>query len=262
MSMTKNFEINTLANSNFKGNKGVILAHVQSIVWREELAKVDKTLSTYDVFVEDTVIVRDPKESKSDYMVRVIKHENNRKYTVEQYLDAVEEKQELEKALADVPTLEEYQALNQTDRLFLLLNARINSRAISLPSAFVPENIGSAIREYYAHGKMSDVKNALKNTFNLVFNKDDGTLFYGIKLKKSDFDESDIRKFLGRLIKPASIKLDKKSKEFKGYDWTLSTDRKSVTSVMAEFFTVEYVSRELTVVKPDTTIKKSGKKEK
>lgn len=242
--------LNTI-NSNFKAEKADIMNYVTSIIRREELAKVTSNLVSLEEVLTDSYKTK----SVSELSESELKTALGSDYA--EYCDLIDLKKELELELSSLHTKEDIQALSEVDQLFLLLNARISYKGLKLSESMVPDNLSVAIKDFFANGSMSTIKSDLRTVFNSQFNRE-GDLFYAMKLKKSDFDESDIRNFLGRLVNPASRKLDKKSKELKSFDYSLKTTKQQTIPVITEFFTVYYVSRELEVVTPQAT-KKSEK---
>ena len=106
----------------------------------------------------------------------------------------------LKKELENVLPLEKITALSRTDYVHVVLMAYPIYKRVSLSvDLFDPEkggiDISKAIRAYYSNKKMKDLKDNLRAIFNKILGTD-GDYFYGIKLSRSDFDDSDILHFL------------------------------------------------------------------
>jgi hypothetical protein len=96
--------------------------------------------------------------------------------------------------------LEDVTSLDMTDRVSVTLIAHAIYSSVVLDSdIFNPEksgvDISNAISAYYKRGSMKDLKDALRPVFHKLLGQD-GTNFYAVKTKKSDFAESDLRHFL------------------------------------------------------------------
>lgn len=107
-------------------------------------------------------------------------------------------------------TIEQYNALSDTDKVFITLQAHTAMPGIKLDKS-VLEGIDfkKVVENYYSKGSLKGAKDTLKGLFNKIVGSE-GELFYGVKLRKSDFADQDIRScfayFRGTAKRPVTKK--------------------------------------------------------
>lgn len=117
-------------------------------------------------------------------------------------------------------------SLCPTDRTHVLLLAHIIYPQVSLSKIFDDVDIETPVKNWYQSGKgLGKLKEVLLPVFCRLLGTE-GDLFYGIKVRRSSFDDVDIRNFLanfGGQAKRQEIKTkDKEGKEvitFSNYNW-------------------------------------------
>ena len=82
-------------------------------------------------------------------------------------------------------------------------------------------DISGAIKKYYANGTIKDLKDALRPVFNKLIGSE-GDYFYGIKTKKSDFSDKDLRNFFATF--GGSAKRDSKKVKVDGVETLTFSD--------------------------------------
>lgn len=82
-------------------------------------------------------------------------------------------------------------------------------------------DIAPVIKKYFASGQLKGVKDSLRPVFNKLLGSD-GQYFYGIKTKKSDFEESDLRNFVSAF--GASARRESKKVKKNGETITVYSD--------------------------------------
>lgn len=169
-------------------------------------------------------------------------------------------------------SMEQVTALCPTDRVHITLmahaiykNVRLDNEIFDTEKGGV--DISKSIQAYYSNGKMSDLKDALRPVFNRLIGSE-GDFFYGIKTKKSDFSEKDLRNFLASFGGSAKRNTEKKKKNgkteiiFKNYDYTDKSGNKKIQ--ISAFTTLCAVvldnASKHEVIKPETTEEKSETK--
>lgn len=129
-------------------------------------------------------------------------------------------------------------ALCPTDRVHITLMAHAIYKSVQLDiDIFDTEkggvDISKAIQAYYSKGSIKDLKDALRPVFNKLIGSE-GDYFYGIKTKKSDFTDKDLRNFLapfGGSAKREQVKSKKDGVEtitFKDFNYTDKSGNKKV----------------------------------
>lgn len=145
----------------------------------------------------------------------------------------------LKKEIASLPvTIDQVTALCPTDRVHITLMAHAIYKNVQLDTdIFDTEkggvDISKAIQAYYSKGSIKDLKDALRPVFNKLIGSE-GDYFYGIKTKKSDFTDKDLRNFLapfGGSAKREQVKSKKDGVEtitFKDFNYTDKSGNKKV----------------------------------
>ena len=117
-----------------------------------------------------------------------------------QFIKDREEIIALKDEIATLLPIDNVTALCPTDRVHITLMAHAIYKNVQLDAdIFDTEkggiDISKAVQAYYNKGSMKDLKDALRPVFNKLIGSE-GDHFYGIKTKKSDFTDKDLRNFL------------------------------------------------------------------
>lgn len=189
-----------------------------------------------------------------------------------QFIKDREEVIALQVECARLIPIEKVTALCLTDRVHITLMARAIYKNIQLDAEIFDTekggiDISKAIKTYYSNGSMKELKDALRPVFNKLIGNE-GDYFYGIKVKKSDFAEKDLRNFLatfGGNAKREVLKSKKDGKEtitFKDFNYVDKAGNKKIQ--IAAFTTLCAVvldnASKHEVIKPETTEEKSETK--
>ena len=145
---------------------------------------------------------------------------------------------ELKEEIKNLIPIDNVTALCPTDRVHITLMAHAIYKNVQLDAdIFDTEkggvDISKAIHAYYSKGSIKDLKDALRPIFNKLIGSE-GDHFYGIKPKKSDFTEKDLRNFLatfGGSAKREQVKSKKDGVEtitFKDFNYTDKSGNKKV----------------------------------
>lgn len=124
----------------------------------------------------------------------------------------------LKEEVAGLLPLEKVTSLCTTDRVHIILMAHAIYKSVLLDAdIFDTEkggiDISGAIKKYYSNGTIKDLKDALRPVFNKLIGSE-GDYFYGIKTKKSDFSDKDLRNFFATF--GGSAKRDSKKTKVDG----------------------------------------------
>ena len=155
-----------------------------------------------------------------------------------QFIKDREEIIALKDEIATLIPIDNVTALCPTDRVHITLMAHAIYKNVQLDAdIFDTEkggvDISKAIHAYYSKGSIKDLKDALRPIFNKLIGSE-GDHFYGIKPKKSDFTEKDLRNFLatfGGSAKREQVKSKKDGVEtitFKDFNYTDKSGNKKV----------------------------------
>ena len=155
-----------------------------------------------------------------------------------QFLKDRDEVIALQKECANLLPMDKITALCQTDRVHITLMAHAIYKNCQLDiDLFDTEkggvDISKAVQEYYNKGSMKTLKDSLRPVFNKIIGEE-GDFFYGIKIKKSDFAEKDLRNFLalfGGTAKRDCVKSKKDGVEtvtFKDFNYVDKSGNKKV----------------------------------
>ena len=178
----------------------------------------------------------------------------------------------LKEEIASLPiTIDQVTALCPTDRVHITLMAHAIYKNVQLDAdIFDTEkggvDISKAVQAYYSKGSIKDLKDALRPVFNKLIGSE-GDYFYGIKTKKSDFTDKDLRNFLAPFGGSAKREQTKSKKDgvetitFKDFNYTDKSGNKKVQ--IAAFTTLCAVvldnASKHEVIKPEEEKKKETK---
>lgn len=133
-------------------------------------------------------------------------------------------------------SMDKVTSLCLTDRVNITLMAHIIYKSVVLNSDIFDTDKGGidiapAIKAYYAKGSLKDLKDALRPIFNKLMGSE-GDYFYGIKTKKSDFSDYELRNFVasfGGNAKQETTKTKKNgitTETYNGYNYVDKSENK------------------------------------
>ena len=130
----------------------------------------------------------------------------------EDFIKARKEVIDLKEEVEKCRPLEEVKQLCTIDYVHLILMAHVVYPMCVFPEEFFDYekggiDVSDLITKYYNSGSIRDIKNTLRPIFNKLLGTE-GDYFYAIKIKRSDFDKTDVIHFLLRYF----IKLYKNKK--------------------------------------------------
>lgn len=170
------------------------------------------------------------------------------------WLDLRKEALSLKDELSKLPTLDKYNALTDTDKVFIKLQAHTAITAIKLDESVLKDmDFTQAVNTFYSKGSMTKIKDILKAIFTNCVGSE-GELFYAVKLRKSDFGAEDIRSCLAAFRGTAKRPVDKE-KKLGRYDWVKKdgNTKQQAMAVTNLFAVVLDRDNEYEVVKPEET---------
>lgn len=161
-------------------------------------------------------------------------------------------------------TLDEYNALGSTDKVFITLQAHTAMKSIKLSTDILEKiDIATPVKKFYSQGTLKGIKDILRTLFSKVVGEE-GELFYGVKLKKSDFSDENIRNCLAYFRGDAKRSVSKKDGgEIVGaYDWTKKEDsvQAQIMAITNLFAVTLDKSNDYEVVKPEAPAEESQEK--
>lgn len=234
--MLKNEKFYVRANTLKKNNEGETLdvfGLVKTLVRNTELATAleKKAFRDGKKTIGEAYVNADPMTLTEEEVRSALGRETDA------FLKAREDVLELQKEVDCLP-IDEVTSLCPADRVQITLMAHAIYKKVQLESwIFDPENggveISSVIQGFYKKGSLKAVKETLRPIFNNLLGKE-GDYFYGIRLKRSDFPESDLRNFLaafGGNAKRATKKVKKDGKEeieFSDFSYVDKSENKKV----------------------------------
>lgn len=170
----------------------------------------------------------------------------------ETFLAARDEMVEIRDDMAAIPVkYNDFTALPVVDRVFITLQAHTALRRVNLDSTLLANfDVKSVVGDYYAKGSMKGEKDKLRAAFQATVGGE-GDLFYGVKLKKSDLDDYDVRQFLATFGGRAARAKTKSG--YGTYDWVQgwNSDRKALEAATTLFAVILDRGRDWTVIKPE-----------
>lgn len=213
----------------------VMIDYVRSLVRNKELAKAleKKSFKEGKAALEKAHADIDPMTCKEATIYEVLKTEGG------QFIKDRKEVLALRSEVADCIPLDEVTSLCPTDRVHITLMAHAIYKNVQLDAdIFDTEkggiDISKPIKAYYKKGSMKDLKNNLMPVFNKLLGSE-GDYFYGIKTRKSDFSDEDLRNFLasfGGTAKRAETKVKdstgKEATSFGNFDYVDKSENKKV----------------------------------
>lgn len=152
-------------------------------------------------------------------------------------------------------TLEDFNALTDTDRTFIILQAHTAMKSVKLDDAILENiNMGPVISKFFASGSLKGIKDMFRSIFAKVVGSE-GSLFYGVKLRKSDFSDEDLRSCLSYFRGNAARSVSNKggTKTYGEYEWVKKDESKSAQAMALTnlFAVVLDRSKDYEVIKPE-----------
>ena len=152
-------------------------------------------------------------------------------------------------------TLEEYNALSSTDKIFITLQAHTAISSIKLDTTILNNiDIKTPVEKFYSKGSLKGVKDIFKAIFNNCVGQE-GELFYGVKLKKSDFADEDLRNCLAKFRGDAKRTRTKKDdlEIYGDYKWTKKDGNSKIQALAITnlFSVVLDRAKDYEVIKPE-----------
>lgn len=145
--------------------------------------------------------------------------------------------------------------LNNTDKIFLTLQAHTAVKAIKLDKSILKEDgtnydFSPLIEKWVKSGQgLSNIKKSLSKVFSNIVGEE-GDLFYPVKVKGGDIPETDIRQFFGAFTGNAG----RSGKDKKGvYTWVTDYSEKRVLNALTDLFAVIFESGNCETIKPEET---------
>jgi hypothetical protein len=146
--------------------------------------------------------------------------------------------------------------LNNTDKIFLTLQAHTAVKAIKLDKSILVKDDGTnydfspLISKWVESGQgLSNIKKSLSKIFSSIVGND-GELFYSVKVKGGDIPDSDVRQFFGAFTGNAG----RSGKDKKGvYTWVTDYSEKRVLNALTDLFAVIFESGNCETIKPEET---------
>lgn len=180
-----------------------------------------------------------------------------------EFWKARKEVEALTEEVSNCLPLDDYTSLSNTDKVHITLIAHtIYNRVMLTSDIFDTEkggvNISEPIKKFYTgKGTIKNMKDLLRPVFYKLLGSE-GEYFYSIKVKNSDFSDTDIKHFLANF--GGVPKREVKGSEKKGYSYGAYTwvDKSSDKKVQLKAFTdlcavILDNSDKHTVVKPEKT---------
>lgn len=215
-----------------KNNESMPLVrdYVVSVVRHQELATAKKKISTLRKKVEDlnpgvdgltcdlAIITKSLSPVDADKFVKSRKD----------YLELVEE---CNKCIA----LDGLTAYPESDVARIRIMAHMIYSSVNLENVLENIDLGTPIKEWYTK-KQGDgkIKDILATVFTRLL-KTEGDLFYGVRVKRSQFDDEDVKNFIaifgGKANRTVTTTKDKEGNKVKNtspYGWTYNTGSKAL----------------------------------
>ena len=232
-----------------------ICAFVRFLVRHSEYEKITKTsgdFATLKKKIEDAHTSTDVLTCEEDVIKSSLTPAE-----AEIFLTLREEVLYLKDAIQETgKTLEDFNSLSDTDRVFITLQAHTAMKSIKLDKSILNEiDLSKPIGKYFSSGSLKGIKDIFRTIFAKVVGQE-GQLFYGVKLKKSDFSDGDLRNclayFRGNAARTASSKGG--TKAYGEYDWIRKDESKDAQAMALTnlFAVILDRNKDYEVIKPET----------
>lgn len=218
-----------------------MMDYVRSLVRNTELAKAldKKSFKDGKKAIESAHADIDPMTCDESIIYQVLKTDGG------QFIKDRKEVLALRSEVEDCISIDEVTSLCLNDRVHVTLMAHEIYKSVQLDAdIFNPEkggiDISKPIKAYYTKGSLKDLKNNLTPVFNKLLGSE-GDYFYGIKIRKSSFEDVDLRNFLanfGGMAKKSETKgKDKSGQDVKIYGDFNYVDKSGNRKVQIAAFT-------------------------
>lgn len=194
-----------------------MMDYVRSLVRNTELTKAmdKKSFKDGKKAIESAHAEIDPMTCNETVIYEVLKTDGG------QFIKDRNEVLALRSEVADCIPLDKVTSLCPNDRVHVTLMAHEIYKTVQLdPDIFNSEkggiDISKCIKMYYSKGSLKDLKNNLTAVFNKLLGSE-GDYFHGIKIRKSSFEDIDLRNFLANFGGMAK-KSETKGKDKAGQD--------------------------------------------
>ena len=139
--------------------------------------------------------------------------------------------------------------------LFITLQAHTAMKSIKLDKSILNEiDLSKPIGKYFSSGSLKGIKDIFRTIFAKVVGSE-GSLFYGVKLRKSDFSDEDLRSCLSYFRGNAARTVSSKggTKAYGEYDWIRKDESKDAQAMALTnlFAVVLDRNKDYEVIKPD-----------
>lgn len=127
----------------------------------------------------------------------------------------------VKRAIDDLPvTMEDFNALSNADKRFILIEVHKNVPSISIPAELLPEtfDLTSPVEKFFKSGNKKEAQNQFRAMLYKIIGQG-GELFDGVALTRSEIKCEDIIQTLATFGGKATRKENKKSGELGNYDW-------------------------------------------
>lgn len=231
---------------------------VHYLCWSNEHDKLSSAFSKMKAMIESTFPTEDVNTMKDVSKLMLVDGLDIQKF--------INTRKELLSVKAILKSLNEkgynkitFSDLNNTDKIFLTLQAHTAVKSIKLDKSVLVKDDGTnydfspLISKWVESGQgLSNIKKSLSKIFSNIVGKE-GDLFYSVKVKGGDIPDSDVRQFFGAFTGNAG----RSGKDKKGqYTWVKDYSEKKVLTALTDLFTVVFESGNCQTVKPEKPAEK------
>lgn len=230
-----------------------IVGFVKFLCYKTEHEKLSKSFSTMRSLVEQYYPAIDDVTALEAPLLFLVDG-----LDVQKFIETKAELQEVRKILAKLDSQginkSTYNTLTNTDKISLILQAHTAVKSIKLDESVLVKEDGTKydfsplFKKWYESGQgLSNIKKACSKIFSNLM-KEDGILFYAIKIRGGDIPDKDIRHFLamsgGKAVREGKAKTGK-------FKWDEKYDEKAVLSHLTTLLAVVFESGNCETIKPE-----------
>lgn len=223
---------------------------VHYLCWSNELETLSSTFSKMRSLIECTFPTENVDEIND--LSKLILVDG---LDVQKFIDTRDQLKSVKAILANLDSVGAnkvtYSDLKSTDKVFLTLQAHTAVKSIKLDKSIFIKDDGAnydfspLISKWVESGQgLSNIKKSLSKIFSSIV-RNDGELFYPVKVKGGDIPDSDVRQFFGAFTGNAG----RYKKE--QYTWVKDYSEKKVLTAMTDLFTVVFESGNCQAIKPE-----------
>lgn len=228
---------------------------VHYLCWSSEHEKLSGALSKMRAMIESTFPTEDVNTIEDVSKLILVDGLNVQKF--------IDTRKEFVSVKAILTSLNEkgynkttFSDLNNTDKIFLTLQAHTAVKAIKLDKSILAKEDGTnydfspLIEKWVKSGQgLSNIKKSLSKMFSNIVGEE-GDLFYPVKVKGGDIPETDVRQFFGAFTGNAG----RSGEDKKGvYTWVTDYSEKRVLNALTDLFAVIFESGNCETIKPEET---------